>query len=351
METKARGVKAILAQRKIKKDAPKPNDFLMLGAMLRAREPKMLTREKLERILDSASFEDALRGAAEVGYNDLAGRDSFGIEDALSARRAELYAEIAAFCAAVPVLDLFRARYDCHNVKALVKAMGANQDASGILSHSGIVPPDIMIEAFITGERAALPEWLKSSISDGVGILARTKNPQAADVAIDARYYAFLVETSRKTGCEMCAELAKLHVDAANLRTFVRAKRNGKGADFLKNALFAGGNVPAGKIAAFGGAENADELARLFKTPELAAAASLLNDALAGKMTTQFERECDNAPYRLAVNTKYTPFGAEAVLEYLLALDFEITALRMALTGLRAGVAPEVLRERIRGNV
>ena len=48
--------------------ANKKEAFLCISAMLRSREPKLLTREKAERMLDAASFEDAAKLLADSGY-------------------------------------------------------------------------------------------------------------------------------------------------------------------------------------------------------------------------------------------------------------------------------------------
>ena len=41
--------------------ANKKEAYLCISAMLRAREPKLLSREKAERMLDAATYEDAAK--------------------------------------------------------------------------------------------------------------------------------------------------------------------------------------------------------------------------------------------------------------------------------------------------
>ena len=43
-------------------------DYLCLSAMLRAREAKMLTGEKAERMLSAQSFEEAAKLLCDCGY-------------------------------------------------------------------------------------------------------------------------------------------------------------------------------------------------------------------------------------------------------------------------------------------
>ena len=51
-----------------KKLANKKEAYLCISAMLRAREPKLLSREKAERMLDAATFEDAAKAYSEDAY-------------------------------------------------------------------------------------------------------------------------------------------------------------------------------------------------------------------------------------------------------------------------------------------
>ena len=59
-----------------KKLANKKEAYLCISAMLRAREPKLLSREKAERMLDAATFEDAAKLLTDCGYEDLSQMDA-----------------------------------------------------------------------------------------------------------------------------------------------------------------------------------------------------------------------------------------------------------------------------------
>ena len=63
---------------------------------------------------------------------------------------------------------------------------------------------------------------------------------------------------------------------------------------------------------------------------------------------TEFELECDNAVNEYLKGAKLVSFGPEAVVAYIAAVEGEITAVRMILTGRLAGIAPQTIRERLR---
>jgi len=321
-------------------------DLLSLSAIIRYREVKLLTTDRIERMLDATRFVDAAKQLEECGYPDMSTLDVFGIEDALSKRRADLYNEFAKNEAAEQIVTLFRLKYDYHNVKTLVKSMGANNDATRILSQSGRFSAEEIAGAFISGERDSLPEKLRTAISEGVGTLARTSNPQLSDITADKLYFEELIDTANATKYDMVIDYARLLVDGANLRTFVRAARTGRPREFLDLAIFEGGNAKKADITAL--EYTSERLAAVFAAPQLQSAVALAPAALAGGAQTAFERECDNAATRLTTGAKLVPFGAVVVLRYLLAIDWEMTAIRMILSGHIAGVETETIRERLR---
>ena len=63
---------------------------------------------------------------------------------------------------------------------------------------------------------------------------------------------------------------------------------------------------------------------------------------------TEFELECDNAVTAFFAQAGTVSFGAPAVAAYLAAVEGEMMAVRILLTGKLAGVQPEKLRERLR---
>ena len=67
-----------------------------------------------------------------------------------------------------------------------------------------------------------------------------------------------------------------------------------------------------------------------------------------GGSLTEFELLCDNALLDYVREAKRKSFGAAHVCAYLAAMESEITAARMILTGRLSGLEPGVIRERLR---
>ena len=321
-------------------------DYLFLTALLRARQANMLTGEMLGQMLDSGSFNEAARTLAETGWPDMAAMESKEIDKTLSKRRNSIFADVAAMCPQSEVVDLFRVRYDYHNAKALIKGEGAGVRADSLISDAGRVPKERLEKAFLEDDYRSVPGLLGSAMREAKAVLARTDNPQMADFIIDRAYFAEMKQMAAKLGNTFAADYVKLSIDIANLRTCVRCVRMQKNSEFLESVLIPGGTVSTERLiqAVFSG----EGLQGVFVSPAFQTAVSLGNDAMKGGRLTQFELECDNVVNRFLTGAKMKGFGPEAVIGYLSAEENNITAVRMVLSGLLAGIEPERLKERLR---
>lgn len=284
----------------------KDTEYLMLSSMLRAREAGMLSRERMDRMLSAPSFQEAAKLLTDCGYEDMSSCAAAGVNDALSRRRAAVFAELAGMSPHTEVVDIFRVKYDYHNIKALVKAKAMETDAKRILSDCGRVPAEKLLEC-VEGEGglSSLPEDMAAAFAEAQDVLARTGNPQLADFELDRRCFAEQSALAGESG-------------SADMETVASA------------------------------AENGEALAAVFNATCLEKAAALGVQAMKGGSMTAFELECDNAVSAYLAGAKMIPFGAEPVAEYLALIESEITAARMILTGRLAGIDAEVIRERLR---
>ena len=63
---------------------------------------------------------------------------------------------------------------------------------------------------------------------------------------------------------------------------------------------------------------------------------------------TSIERLCDDAVMKYVKDAKYISFGIEPLIAYTAAKQAEIKSVRIVLAGKAAGLAPNLIRERLR---
>lgn len=330
--------------KKIKK--PKDTDYLFISAYLRSRERNLLTEARMERMIDAGSPEEAAKILQEIGYGEFQADSERALGTALARERENLFQDLYRYVPDRRVVDVFKVRYDYHNLKAMLKAQAVGVGGERLLLDAGRVPAAVLAKAVKEGAYDMLPDPLQSSAREAYEILSTTGDPQRADFVLDRAYYAEMLTAAQDTGSDLLVDYVRASLDAANLRSAVRTLRMKKSGDFLRQVLFTGGTIPPENVlgAALGG-----DLETLYRSSPLRGAAELGAEAVrTGGSLTAFERVCDNAVTAVAAKAKGVPFGVEAVIGYLVAKEIEFTAVRVILSGHMAGIGAETIRERLR---
>lgn len=313
----------------------KKTDYLCLSAMLRAKEARMLTRDRMETMLAEANYADAARALTDCGYEDMSGLDTRGINTALEKHRDLEIADVYEMCPDKAVVDIFRLKYEYHNAKTLVKSAGA---AEGLLSAAGRSEAEELRRAYESGDGSALAPELARALEEAKVTLARTGDPQLSDFILDRAYFAELSALAEKTGDSFIKEYAQVLIDSTNLRIAVRSMSIGK-AEKLAGALIPGGSIDADAVKS--AMASRDALTALY-------ANTIFAEAVQAEGMTAFELAADNAVNGFLADSERIAFGPAAVVGYLAAVENEIMAIRIILTGKLMGIDPRLLRERLR---
>ena len=340
---------------------PTYTDYMFLASKIKVRAQKMITFEQLDQVLSAGSVDAAARRLAEFGWPNMMGMNTQQINEVLSERWHSLIKEFSMLVPEDQALELFQIPYDCHNAKAIIKGEGAGIDGSGLMIDGGRVAPDKLKQAYEENDFRFIPAALAKGMTEAKAVLAKTQNPQLADFVLDKACFGEMremvmeveptVERSSmllddEAGIPFMEYYCGLLIDRANLRSCVRCIRMGENAEYLRQMLLDGGNISADYLAkaAFSG----EGLAPMFVASPLQQAAVLGVAAMKGGSMTRFEKECDDGLMRYLANMRMMYFGIQLIVWYFAAEDRNIMNVRMILTGLRSGLSPDRVRERLR---
>lgn len=324
----------------------KDTDYLALSARLRAQENDLLTRERLERMIDAKELGDAVKVLTQCGYPEPESLTQSGLEAMLARKREETFADLAGSVPDPRLVQIFQLKYDYHNAKALIKGAARGEDVARLLVRGGRYDPEQLAGYFTRGEEGDMSPLFAGAMARARQLLADTGDPQLADLELDRACYAELAQLARESGSPFLMGYTALMTDAANLRTAVRVMRMGREGDFLAQALLPGGTVePQTILDARGGG-----LAGAYRGTALEQAAQLAAKAVGPERgpLTAFEKACDDALTAYLDGAKSVPFGEEVAVAYLHARESELTAARTVLSGRLAGLDGEVIRSRLR---
>ena len=317
----------------------KDTDYLFLASRVRALERKLLTAPRIEQLLTVGDTAACSQLLSELGYEPI--HDETSLQVSLKQQREAVFSDIARFMPEPELLDVFRLKYDYHNIKTLLK------DRSGgrLLMDAGCISAADMERQYAeSGNWQFLPKEMADAAKEAGDVLAETGNPQRSDFILDRAYFAQLRSLAQESRCAYLQEYICAMIDAANLRSLVRTERLHADPGFLRQVLFDGGSVSVDTIVAHAG----NGPAALYRATPFRAAAEAGEEAAKGGSLTAFERACDNAVLLAAGKARSIPFGVEVVLGYLAAKEAEWTAVRIIMSGRMAGMTADAIRERLR---
>jgi len=312
---------------------------------VRALETKLFTKADFSRLLDAADFRQALRLLAELGYP--VSEETREYEPVLMAEQKAALILLDQLSEDEGLTELFRRRYDYHNLKVLLKGKHSGQELEQAVLDLGLVSVEVLAEAVMGGEVGELPETLARAMAAAEAVFAERRAPQDLDVAVDQEQYAFMAQALGRRDNPFLQTWLAWEVDLQNIRTFLRLRWLEENLKLLERDMLPGGSLDAGFFREIR-EEPLDTLAQTFlKTPYGKAIAEGISQLKAQKSFAHLERSCDDLLIQFFKRSRETSFGVEPVVAYLLLKEFEIKAVRAVLVGKLNDLPKERIKERL----
>ena len=118
----------------------KDTDYLFISTYLRAREKYLLTAARMDRMIDAPTADEAGKVLQEIGYGEFSAASDRELGQALAREREALFQDLYRYVPDKAVVDVFKVKYDYHNLKALLKAQAMGIDGGRLLLDAGRVP-------------------------------------------------------------------------------------------------------------------------------------------------------------------------------------------------------------------
>ncbi len=328
------------------KDKIQDLDYLYASARLRSLEKGLLNRERMERMCEAKTLEDAAKVLAECHYDNFMPSHLADVEKALAEQRNEVFALLSSLAPDERMIDVFKVKYDYHNVKTILKGEHGNEEHHFLLTPCGRIPISQLTEMMREDVTAGMPKLMRQAVAEARDILGRTGDPQLVDFILDKACFAEMLELAAATKSDFLLGYVRLQIDGVNLRSAIRSQRMGRGYDFLKLCLIPGGNIDSSRLLAD---ITPDLLEALYHSTPLADAAVAAAAALRGETgLATVDLQCDDAYMTYLQGAKYIAFGEQPLIAYLAAKESEFTAVRTIMAGRFADLKPEMIRERLR---
>ena len=138
----------------------KDTDYLHISTRIRCVEGQLMNSTQLYRLAESKDAQEAEKLLEEKGWPAFDWWDMLQLEQVISQRRQQMMELLYAHCPRPEMIEVFRLKYDYHNIKAILKAEAVGADARHMLSEMGRVSASQMQEALRHGTLEELPPLL-----------------------------------------------------------------------------------------------------------------------------------------------------------------------------------------------
>ncbi|NLM47170.1 MAG: V-type ATP synthase subunit C [Firmicutes bacterium] len=318
---------------------------------IKVMETRLLDRDRIERMVEAKSAEEALKVLSESEYSDYLAElaDVHEYEKILSAELLRIYRELRLLSPEEKIIAFFARKYDYHNLKVLFKAAHLKEQRPELLLPGlGNIPLEELVRAVSENDFRNLPLRMQEAAQKLVAKFAEDGfDPQLVDLWLDQALYAELADDVRKRKNKYLRDYFTSLVDLTNIKTFLRVRRLQRSKNFLAAVLLPGGSLDLLTML-----DLSDPLEvildRLASTPYAQVVAEGVQLFQQTDTLTRYEKLADNFLLERVRQAKYVTLGPEPVIGYLLAKENEIKIIRIVLTGKINRLPVEEIRERLR---
>ncbi|MDU7151997.1 MAG: V-type ATP synthase subunit C [Peptoniphilus grossensis] len=321
--------------------------FIQSSTRLRVMEKELLKSENFIRASETETLEDALRSLSDTVYNKYINKISSPTEYEyiLKEEITRFYDELFDISPSKIPIRLITLKYFYHNLKVIIKEDIGKKDLKDLYMNIGDFDLKEYRDALVKGNKRNKNIELIQRVEE---IYEEKKDPQLIDIYLDNAYFTELLELAEESQVDLFIEYAKNLIDFTNIRTLLRAKKQEKDVEFLRQIIIEGGNVRKETYLDLLNREVSSDT-DVFKKLEIYKYIKEALDSFKERGNlSDFEREMDNYFIDLIKDVKYITYGPEVIFANVLAKEMEIKNLRIILVSKLNGLDSEFIREKLR---
>ncbi|HPR38321.1 MAG TPA: V-type ATPase subunit [Spirochaetota bacterium] len=305
--------------------------FLFVTGMVRALENRMLGRGNIEGMLRAETGDDVLgllRNTRYSTFPDLS-REPFVYESLVKSAREQLFNFIDKYSGDTGAGYIFRADYDYHNMKILLRRKITGEEKGDLLSGLGSVSSELMEEIFEHELYDLLPAVMRDSVSAAIEAYFTHKRLALINPVFDTFLFRDLLESEASGKSWLIRNYIRRRIDAANIMTILRMNGSEAGDDSMEYLFIDGGFIDTGLFLR-GDKEYLKLLQEIAVKYDLTGLNASLSDR--SSMLYAAERECRAMMMRELETADFMITGVEPLFAYGCRADEELKNIGMIIS-------------------
>ncbi|HEY8362915.1 MAG TPA: V-type ATP synthase subunit C [Tissierellaceae bacterium] len=325
-------------------------DYVQSVTRTRVLETRLLSRARIERMVDAKDMEEVFKILGETEYsNVMAGINrAEDYEKILSSELKRVYELMYEMSKDKIVVDLMALKYDYHNLKVLVKEKILNQDFSDMYTPISTTDFNQLKVNYLSGNLKEIEPRFREALEAVEKDYDENQDPQRIDILLDRFYFNHLYDLALETDIPLFKKYVKDLIDFTNIKTLIRVKKQKKDMKFLEEVLIQNGNISKEELV-LSLNDPIEVITHKYRnydiSPEMKKGLEIYQNT--GRLS-ELEKLMDNYLMELNKPSKYIHFGPEPLFSYIVAKETEIKVLRIIMVSKINRLSPEEIRERLR---
>lgn len=321
------------------------------AARIFALENKLLSRDRIERMVEAHSPDDVLRILGETDYGlgiaELSSANDY--EDFLSSELERIFEFFKIVSPNLDITDLFFLKYDFHNLKVLLKNRYLTRSQEDLLVRGvGTLELELLEDAIEEEDYSSLPNYLKEVLEEIDRAMEIRLDPQKISILLDKAMYEEIFRVLSPRKYEVVLNYFKIQVDLINIRTFLRVRAIDETYEFFINLFLPNSHLNEEFFYEIM-EEPIENLSQKFSDTDYSLILLRgLDEYIRTGSLSAYERLMDDYLLNYVRKVRWNPLGLEPIIGYLLAKENELKLIRIIMVGKINNLSSEIIRERLR---
>jgi V/A-type H+-transporting ATPase subunit C len=320
------------------------SNVVFSNARARALENYLLGEERINRLIECQTPEDAIKILSEVNFGDgVSITSALDFEKLLYAEKNKLYEFIKSTCASKTLVDFMLLKSDYHNAETLIKQKHLKIAVDEMLDSEGNFEIDYLKEKIMIDDYSNFSNQLKSALmySDAEFVSGKATGPNISNAFIKA-YFDELYEIASRDS--VLKNIYTVKADCVNVSIALRLRNfNEAKACFVKFGKISEGDLK--RLCE----EQLEPLKEIFKFTHISEMVlSAIDSLIEGRPFSDFEKMADEYAVKLMLKDKYATDGILPFMQYCYYKLADISNVRIIMVGLINGMNKTDIRNRLR---
>lgn len=321
---------------------------------VRALETGLLDKSRFDSMIAARDAGEALKTLSDTDYGpflpELKGTRDF--ETALNGELKSVLRLVSDLSRDTELTDIFRLRYDFHNLKVLlkIKCLGDRVPVAGHLPlmDTGLIEPAKLRKIVEDDDYGELPDELRRAAEKAIKSFKETHDTQQVDIVLDREMHILFSQRAGQKGHPFLREYFQIYLDLINIKNFLRVKELRLGKSFFEEIFLEGGELEKSLFLKSDEGSGNNFASLLSSTPYGTLVSEGIKSWQENRSWSELERLSDNYLLSFLRRARYVVFGLEPVIAYLLARENEIKMIRIIMVGKLNGLSADLLGSRLR---